>query len=420
MKLSVSGLSFSFGERRVLSDVTFEIADGEFVGLMGPNGSGKTTLLRCLMDYLPAPADAVRVDGRQLRTFSPSELARTFAVVPQTSTTDFTFTAYDIVMMGRMPHISSRLAGVSRKDAAIVAEAMRRTNTWQFASRPFFSLSGGERQRVIIARAIAQQPKALLLDEPTVFLDINGQFEIMDLIRGLNRDKGLSVIAVLHDVNLAARYCDRIVLLSDGRIEAIGPPKEVLTPDTIESVYGVEVVVRKDPFSDTVYVLPRATVVGARRHGTRVHVLCGGGTGGPVMKALLDRGFSVSAGVLNVLDSDSQNASDLHIPFVSEAPFAPISDEAHRQNVAMIEKSSAVVVSPFPVGPGNIRNLEAAREALAAGKRVLVLPHDPGKPIDFVGGRADAIVKGLISSGAIRVDGLEHLFEELGRGGSAR
>ncbi|MEM0344040.1 MAG: heme ABC transporter ATP-binding protein [Thermoplasmata archaeon] len=413
MRLSIDDLSYSFGEKRVLNGVSFEVGEGEFLGLMGPNGSGKTTLLRCLMNYLPAQVDAVKVDGRPISSLSPSELAKTFAVVPQSSATDFTFTAYDIVMMGRMPHVSSRLAGMTRRDAAVVAEAMRRTNTWQLASRPFFTLSGGERQRVIVARAIAQQPKALLLDEPTVYLDINGQFEIMDLIKGLNRDEGLSIISVLHDVNLAARYCDRIVMLNRGRVEAIGTPKEVLTPEIIESVYRVEVVVRKDPFSDAVYVLPRSSASPSRRHGTRVHVLCGGGTGGPVMKALLDHGYSVSAGVINVLDSDSENAADLRIPTVSEVPFAPISDEAHGQNLQMISDSSAVVVSPFPVGPGNIRNLEAAKEAVAAGKCVLILSPDPGKEIDFVGGRADEIVRGLISSGAIPVKDIGQLLDEL-------
>jgi len=417
MKFEVRNLSYSFGDKKVLRNISFEAADGEFLGLMGPNGSGKTTLLRCMTNYLETPEDRILINGKPLQSLMPMELARTFAVVPQSSSTDFVFSAYDIVMMGRIPHMASRIAGHRKSDVEIVRAAMEKTDTLRFASRPFFALSGGERQRVIIARAIAQQPQGLLLDEPTVYLDINGQFEIMDLIKKLNREEGISVVAVLHDVNMAARYCDRIALLSQGHLEAIGEPKEVLTPEIIRSVYGVDVVVRKDPFTNAIYVMPHSTVTVAHTHGTRVHLLCGGGTGGPVMKALLDEGFSVSSGVLNVLDSDYQNAEDLHIATVAEAPFAPIGDSAHTENLKLINSSSAVIISPFPVGPGNLKNLEAAKSAVKTGKKVFVLPPEAGKGIDFVGGKADATVKELIRSGAIQVDSIEDLLVRLSRGG---
>ncbi len=413
MELDLRGLSFSFGEKQVLRDVSFKVHPGEFLGLMGPNGSGKTTLLRCLMNFLPAGSESISVDGRPLDAFSPAELARTFAVVPQSSATDFSFTAYDIVMMGRIPHVSSRIAGTTKEDASAVRSAMERTDTWKFASRPFYGLSGGERQKVIVARALAQQSKALLLDEPTVYLDINGQFEVMDLIKRLNREEGTTVIAVLHDVNLAARYCSRIALLSHGMLEAIGPPKEVLTPEIIQSVYGVDVVVRRDPFTEAVYVVPHTISSLGHAHGTHAHLLCGGGTGGPIMKALVERGFSVSAGVLNVLDSDYENVQDLHLAVVAEAPFAPISEGAYAENMRFIEDSKVVIVSPFPVGPGNIRNLEAARAALRAGKLVMIVSPAPGKTIDFVGGKADAAVKDLISSGAIPVKDVHELVSKL-------
>jgi iron complex transport system ATP-binding protein len=315
--------------------------------------------------------------------------------------------------MGRIPHFKSRLAVETKADERIVKEAMQLTNTWQFADRPFSELSGGERQRVVVARAVAQQPKALLLDEPTVYLDISGQIEIMDLIRKLNRERGMTMIAVLHDVNLAARYCDRIALLSDGRLEAVGPPRDVLTPEVMQSVYGVDVVIRRDPFSGSVYVMPRSTVVPTHRHGTRVHVLSGGGTGGPVMKALRDLGFSVSTGVLNVLDSDFESATDLRVPVIAEGPFTQIGEEAHGSNLRMIDASTVVVVSRFPVGPGNFKNLEAARYALDRGKKVFVLCDRRGQEIDFVGGKADTYISSLISSGAISVDSIEGLVSKI-------
>lgn len=417
MKLAVRNLSFSFGDKKVLKDVEFDVGSGEFLGLMGPNGSGKTTLLRCVMNYLHSDPNSILIDDRSIHEILPQDLARTFAVVPQSSTTDFTFSAYDIVMMGRIPHRSNRLAGASGVDADAVQSAMERTDTWRFAGRPFFALSGGERQRVIIARAIAQSPKALLLDEPTVYLDINGQLEIMDLIKSLNKEEGITVISVLHDVNMAARYCDRIALLSNGRLEAIGPPADVLNPETIQSVYGVDVVVRKDPFTSAVYVMPHSTMSPAHRHGRRVHLLCGGGVGGPFMKALMDAGYGVSTGVLNVLDSDFENAKDLHVPTVAEMPFAAISDSAHQDNLRLMKEADTVVVSPFPVGPGNLKNMEAARAALAMGKRLLLVRPEPGRSIDFVGGKADEIVKDLISSGAIPISGSDEMIRAISKEG---
>ena len=417
MNLEVRELTFAFGEKTVLRKVSLEVRHGEFLGLMGPNGSGKTTLLRCIMNYLPSDGTRIVIGGRPLGRLTAVEVAKTFAVVPQASATDFIFTAHEMVMMGRTPHIRGRLAGLSKRDLEIVKTAMKQTNTWQFAARQFSELSGGERQRVIIARAIAQEPKILLLDEPTVYLDINGQIETMDLIKRLNREKGITTIAVLHDVNLAARYCDRIALLSEGALEALGTPREVLTPENVQSVYDVAVVIRKDPFTGGVYVMPRSSPSSIRSHGTRVHLLCGGGTGGPVMKALTDRGFSVSAGVLNVLDTDFETAKDLHVLTVDEAPFSPVSDESHSRNLELAGSSSSVVVSPFPVGPGNLRNLEVAMSALRSGKAVYVLTPDRGMGIDFVGGRADAMVAELIRSGAVTVAGIDDLIKHLAGGG---
>ena len=419
MSIAVHDLSFSYGDKKVLKGVSFDVNDGEFVGLMGPNGSGKTTLLRCLMNYLPAPDGAVSISGSPIQSLSPIELARTFGVVPQSSSTDFSFSAYDIVMMGRMPHRKSRLSGPTRKDAAAVKSAMERTDTWRFASRPFFGLSGGERQRVVVARAIAQHPKALLSDEPTAYLDISGQLEIMDLIRSLNREEGMTVIAVLHDVNLAARYCDRIALLNGGRLHVMGTPSEVLSQETLQSVYGIDVIVRKDPFTNSIYVVPHSMATAAARHGTRVHVICGGGTGGHAMKTLVDNGYGVSTGVLNVLDSDYENANDLHIGAVVEVPFAQISEQAHGENVKLIGESKAVVVTPFPVGPGNLRNLEAALIAARSGKPVFIIERSPGVSVDFVGGRADAYINELINSGAVLVKDPDELLTMLSRGGRA-
>ncbi len=418
MMLSVRGLSFSFGDTEVLKDVSLDVRPGEFFGIMGPNGSGKTTLLRCLTRFLTAEDGMIAVRGKPLEEFSAEAIAKTFAVVPQNSATDFPFTVFDIVMMGRIPHLGNRLSSETKEDVEIVRQALERTDALRFSKRVFSELSGGEKQRVIVARAIAQRPKVLLLDEPTVYLDISGQIATMDMIKRLNREEGMTVVAVLHDVNLAARYCDRIALLSGGKLEAIGSPSEVLTPETIQSVYGIDVLVRKDPMTEAVFVMPRPRAPLVRRHGTRAHVISGGGTGGRIMKFLHDQGFSVSTGVVNVLDDDYVSANDLHVPVVAEAPFSQVSDDAHSENMRLIGESSFVIVSSFPVGPGNFKNLEAAKAALLSGKRVFIVRPKNIPDIDFVGGRAEAMISGLIASGASVVEEVSDLLSLMmeGRG----
>lgn len=386
-----------------MKNISLEIKDGEFLGLMGPNGSGKTTLLRCIMRYLTPEDGAVLIDSTPLHTMKEKELARLFAVVPQSSNLDFSFTAYDIVMMGRLPYANSRFMGESESDAQAVREAMERTDTWKFSTRPFNSLSGGERQRVIIARALAQKPRILLLDEPTVFLDLSGQFEIMDLLRDLNRE-GLTIIAVLHDINLASRYCERIALLNEGRLESLGTPDQVFTPENIMRIYDLDVIVRRDPVTNSISVVPKsACIIFSSSERPRVHVLCGGGSGGEIMRLLLDEGYSVSAGVVNVLDSDFESAKALHIPVVMEVPFAQIGDEAHAQNLRAIESAEAVVLSDFPVGPGNLRNLEAAAWAQENEKKVFIIDPENAEKRDFTGGRAKDIIGELLRHGAIGV-----------------
>lgn len=412
MRIDIEGLSFAFGTTRVLKDISLSIEKGEFIALMGPNGSGKTTLLRCLMNYLTPEQGAVLVDAKPVHTMTDKEIAQLFAVVPQSSPTDFSFTAYEMVMMGRIPHAKSRLSSEKGSDVKAVREAMKRTVTWEFADREFAGLSGGERQRVIIARALAQDPQILLLDEPTVYLDITGQLEIMDLLRELN-GSGLTIIAVMHDINLASRYCGKIALLHEGRLESHGTPEEVFTPENVMRIYDVEVIVRRDPLTHSVSVIPRSTSMIVPAHGTRVHVLCGGGTGGPLLSGLVDAGYAPSAGVVNVLDSDFELSEDIRIPVVTEIPFAQISDETHRQNLQRVMEAAAIVVTDFPVGPGNLKNLEAAVAALGKGKPVFVINAETAERRDFVGGKAKQLIDDLISRGAVKVNGKQDLMTKL-------
>lgn len=251
------GVDFSYYDGLVLRDVSLGLGEGDLMGLIGPNGSGKTTLLRVLSGLLPPKRGHVYLDGRNIHEFSRREIARRVAVVPQELAMPFDFSVYEMVMMGRTPHVRPIL-GAGSSDRQVVAEKMELTATTALAERPFNELSGGEKQRVIIAMALAQEPQILLLDEPTVHLDINHQVEILELIKRLNRQGNLTVLATMHDLNLAALYFDRLVLLAGGRVVTNGSPAEVLREESIRQVFQADVQVQEHPTHHTpqVVVLP--------------------------------------------------------------------------------------------------------------------------------------------------------------------
>jgi len=255
--IEARGIVCGYDGREVLHGLDLTVQHGAFVGVLGPNGSGKSTLLRALTGVLPLSAGDVALLGMPARRAYRRQIARRVGVVPQATAAPFEFTAREIVAMGRTPHIT-RLHGESERDRRAIDAAMARTDTADLGERPISELSGGEAQRIIIARALAQEPELLLLDEPTAFLDLNHQIDIFELLRGLNRDEGLTVLCISHDLNLASVYCDRLVLLDEGRIAADGDPSEVVTAARIREVYGAEVLVDDDTPSGR----PRVTLLG--------------------------------------------------------------------------------------------------------------------------------------------------------------
>ena len=247
LKLKIKNLSFYYESIKALENVTFELESGQVLGVIGPNGSGKTTLLKCIHTILRPKSDAVFIDGKDASKLSRRDIAQKIGLVPQGSPVLFPFTVLDVVLMGRIPHLNRFMGKETQRDLEIVEKAMALTDTQHLANRLIDELSGGELQKVIIARALAQEPSILLLDEPTLHLDINHQLEIMELIRELAKNRQLVVILVSHDLNLAARFCDRLLLLNSGKIFAIGPPREVLTPEKIGKVYHINVRVNYNP-----------------------------------------------------------------------------------------------------------------------------------------------------------------------------
>ena len=237
--LEVRDLGYDYGDRAILEFVSWSLRKGEILGILGPNGCGKTTMLKNLNKNLSPNRGCVLLDGTDLETVHKKDIARRIAAVPQSNEIRFAFTVREIVEMGRMP-FQEAFRGNSSEDERIVDEAMELTGITQMADRRINVMSGGERQRVIIARALAQQPEILLMDEPTLHLDINMQFEVLDLVSKLSKDTGLTVVIVSHDLPMVARYCDRIILIHDRTVWAEGKPEDVLTPENMRTVFNID------------------------------------------------------------------------------------------------------------------------------------------------------------------------------------
>ena len=246
-----------------LADLTFEIGTGEIVGVLGPNSAGKTTLIRLLTRVLAPDAGAILLEGRPLPHWRPAELARRVAVVPQGAPPEFPFTVEELVLMGRYPHAPERYfeSPADRESARV---AMQATSVLELAAQRLDSLSGGERQRAAVARALAQEPRLLVLDEPTAHLDLRYQAETAALLRRLNREHGVTILLVSHDLNLAAEVCDRLLLLAAGRQVAVGAPEAVLSETLLAAAFGCEVTVEKHPATRRPVVQPTWRVDGPR------------------------------------------------------------------------------------------------------------------------------------------------------------
>ena len=250
-------LRFGYDSTPVLRDISAEIQAGEFVALVGPNGAGKSTLLKVLAGLLRGYSGSVDCFGTPLARFSSRDLARRIAFVPQETHMVFPFTAQQIVMMGRLPH---RMGGLfdSPRDMEQTRQAMELTDTLALAAKTFNELSGGERQRVVLAGALAQDPEVLLLDEPTVYLDLKHQIQFYNILERLNRDRRMTIISVTHDVNLAARYARRMIALRSGIFLADGPPDEVMTPEHLYEIFEITAAVFKRPDGRGSYIIPTA------------------------------------------------------------------------------------------------------------------------------------------------------------------
>jgi iron complex transport system ATP-binding protein len=385
--LSLIDIHAGYASIEALRGVDLSVRSGEVVGLVGPNGCGKTTLVRVASRTLRPSAGGVRITGLDPYALSGREAARLVAVVPQDVIPAFPFSVLEFVLMGRTPYISRWGAGAD-EDWAKTREALAAVGVQHLAERSMAELSGGERRRVVLAQALAQDAPVLLLDEPTTHLDIRHVVEVHRLVRELADARNTAVLAVLHDLTLAAAVCDRLVVMADGRVVAVGAPQDVITRELLRSVYGVTADVDVSPATGRPIVVVASPETAAPAIDVRVLVVGGAGRGAPLFRMLAERGAHVAAGVMHGMDTDEDVAARLDLERVSVPPFSVIDDAAASAWRELAETADLIIMCDAPVGPGNVRNLELTLEAARAGRPIVLVDGAPMADRDFTDGRA--------------------------------
>ena len=417
--LSVKNLNFSYDKKKILDNVSFDVGKEDFISILGPNGAGKSTLVNLISSVLKEYEGGIEVGGRNLKELNSKDIAKMIAVVPQYTNPGFSFTVAEMVMMGRNPYISR--FGVERKeDFSAVNKVMEKTRILSFADRKFLELSGGEKQRVIIAQALAQDSSILLLDEPTSHLDINFQIEFMNLFLNLNRKEKKTIIGIFHDINLAIQNSKKIMLLKEGRVYDFGRCEKVISRQSLKSVFNSDVFVGKNPITKKMYVSPIFSPTGQRaaagkkvKKHLRIHVIGGGGAASPVINLLQESGYDLSCGVINTLDTDLDTAQMLGIPYVTEAPFSPISIGSQNKNLQFVKSSDVVILPELEFGYGNFSNLVSVKEAVGLGKKVIIVDKKSIGKRDYTGGKAEKLYRKIIKDGAIVVKSVDKVLSHL-------
>jgi iron complex transport system ATP-binding protein len=418
LPLEIVDLVVRYGDRPALRGLSLRIEAGEMLALTGPNGSGKTTLLKSVLGLVTPERGRIRVGDSDLAHLSQRERATRIAWVPQSESPLDNVPLVEYVLYGRHPHIR----GFEREnslDAQRVRDALAAVDLVDHATTGILELSGGERQRALLARALAQDTPLLLLDEPTSSLDIGHQLDLLERIRARARGDGRTVVTAMHDLNLAARYADRIAVLDHGRLVALGTPRDVLSATLLRDVWGVTADLRRDARTGLPFLVPRLPPAPARTDGPSggrpgpIHVIGGGGAAVGTFQRLIDEGYRVTAGALNLLDSDSEAAQALGIPFAVELPFAPLSEEVRAENRRLMGEAQTIVVTPFAVGPSNLGNLEDVARLGPGAPPVVLFMQPPWKDRDFTGGRVTPIVGELLAHGATPVADVGELVAAL-------
>ncbi len=418
LTIDVHGLKVAYDSIPVLDGTEFCVNRGDLVALLGANGAGKSTLLRCISRVLRPAGGQILLDGQELNRLSSRESARLMAVVPQETASDFDFTVEDIVMMGRFPYLT-RFRKEGRHDREVVRRSMEMTGVTHLAERSIAQLSGGEKQRVVMARAVAQQPEVLLLDEPTANLDIGYQSMLLELASRLNREEGVTVMAAIHDINLSVHHFNRFILLAGGRVLAAGRADEVITAENIRKSYGVPATTFRHPLHGVlqVSVVRSDEARIAVNNGPRVHVIGGGEEALPVLELLYQKCCRLSIGPVSAQDSSCRYAHFNSLPVVIVPPFSAMTREHRDEHLKLMREAEAIVVPPIPFGEGNLPLFEEVEVALEDGKPLYMIDIDGVPDRDYSGGKAVALLRRLLEKGASSVGTVDDLAMVFERGG---
>ncbi len=359
---SIRDLSAGYDKKLVVEGVNLEVRAGDVVALIGPNGSGKSTILKTITRHLAPLGGAVELDGRAISAWKATELARNLAVMLTSRPQTELLTCRDIVEAGRHPY-TGRMGVLTADDKARVAEAMRTAHVEDLAERDFMCISDGQRQRVMLARAIAQDSRVLVLDEPTSYLDIRYQIDLLRILRHLAKSRRIAVIMSIHELELAQKSADKVICVKDGRVFRAGVPEDIFTREVVGELYGIEHGAFNERFG---------SVEVGRPHGeARTFVIAGGGTGAATFRRLVRQGEAFYAGVLHEGDVDCELARDLAAEVVVERAFEPIGDAAIRKAKALLSQCNRLIVCPSAFGTLNARNKELVETAEKLGIEVL-------------------------------------------------
>lgn len=361
--ITTENLDVGYGKRTVISNVQIDAFRGQVICLLGPNGAGKSTILRTLSGLLAPVKGAVRIDGEDISKIKKKEIAQKLSLVLTDAVTPALTTVEALVSMGRTPY-TNFLGRLSEHDHEIIRKSLETVGATHLKDRLYSELSDGEKQKVMIARALVQEPELIILDEPTSHLDIKHKVEVVRVLQHLSNDEGITCILSLHDIDLAIKGCQTVLLVSGGQIVAQGPPEEVVHSGMIQKLYDIDGAEYNE-------LLGLVELRGGRENN--VFIVGGNGSAINLYRAFARKGYGITSGVLHQNDEDYAIAKIICKDVVSERPFEPISEETFSAAKAMMAEASWVVDSGFPVGSGNKANIELLKQAVKSGKSVFSL-----------------------------------------------
>lgn len=389
--LSIQSLYFKYMKKFILKDISLNIKKGSFVALLGPNGSGKSTLLKNILLILNPFSGTISIDGYNIKNLSYLERSKIISYVPQQYNIDYSFTVEQTVLMGRIPY-QSRFQSNSYEDINIVNNSMKQTNVFHLKDKYITELSGGELQRVFIARAIAQNTDILLLDEPIAHLDLQHQLHLLNLLKIININENKTIILILHDLNLAAQFCDQIILMKEGKIYYHGKPENVLTSKNIKFIYNIKSIIEKNIITKKLNIIPieKKESISNNNIILKVHLICSGGNGLEILKYLniisdQYKKLEVTCGILNKGDSDWYFAKKIGLKIIENEPYSIISNNKLKMNMEYIMKSDIIILSNIYLNKSNIEILkQIIFSLLNLKKKVIVLEIDINKYINIL------------------------------------